>query len=128
MTAVRRARLLLAYDGAAFHGFAKNRDVATVAGTLEAALSTVTRIPVELVGAGRTDAGVHAWGQVVSTDLPADTDLVDLARRLNKLCGPALVVRDVQWAPTEGFSARFDALWRHYRYTVLNSQIGRAHV
>jgi tRNA pseudouridine38-40 synthase len=63
MTAVRRARLLVAYDGAAFHGFAKNRDVATVAGTLEAALSTVTRIPVELVGAGRTDAGVHAWGR-----------------------------------------------------------------
>lgn len=120
-TGLRRARLVVAYDGSAFHGFAKNRDVATVAGTLEDALSTVCRIPVEVVGAGRTDTGVHAWGQVVSTDLPESTDLVALARRLNKLCAPALAVRSADWAPWDSFHARFDARWRQYRYTVLNT-------
>ena len=58
----------------------------------------VVRQPVELIGAGRTDAGVHAWGQVVSGDLPDDTDLDDLARRINKLCAPAISVRSAEWA------------------------------
>lgn len=119
---MRRARLVVAYDGGAFHGFAKNRDVVTVAGTLEAALSLVSRVPVEIVGAGRTDAGVHAWGQVVSADLPAETDIGALARRLNKLCGPAIAVRSAEWAGSDTFHARFDALWRHYRYTILNTE------
>ena len=51
------------------------------------------RQPVELTGAGRTDAGVHAWGQVVSGDLPDEIDLADLARRVNKMCAPAIAVR-----------------------------------
>ena len=118
---MRRARLTIAYDGGAFHGFAKNRNVETVAGSLERALSLVTRGEVEVTCAGRTDAGVHAWGQVVSVDLPAETELVDLARRLNKMCGPAIAVRTAEWAPSADFNARFDALWRHYRYTVLNA-------
>jgi tRNA pseudouridine38-40 synthase len=121
-TPMRRARLVVAYDGGAFHGFAKNRDVVTVAGTLEDALSLVSRVPVEIVGAGRTDAGVHAWGQVVSADLPAATDMGSLARRLNKLCGPAIAVRSADWAAHDTFHARFDALWRHYRYTILNTE------
>jgi len=120
--AVRRARLTVAYDGSAFHGFAKNRDVETVAGALERVLSLIARTEVEVVGAGRTDTGVHAWGQVVSVDLPVDTDLVDLQRRVNKMSAPALAVRSADWAPTPDFSARFDALWRHYRYTILNTE------
>ena len=76
--------------------------------------------PVELTGAGRTDAGVHAWGQVVSGDLPADTDLGDLARRLNKLCAPAIAVRHAEWA-ADDFDARFSARWREYRYDVWNA-------
>ena len=89
-----RARLTVAYDGLGFHGFAANPGVRTVMGDLAAAIATVVRRPVELTGAGRTDAGVHAWGQVVSGDLPDDMDLADLVRRLNKLCAPAIAVRD----------------------------------
>ncbi|MFM8847872.1 MAG: tRNA pseudouridine(38-40) synthase TruA [Actinomycetota bacterium] len=122
MTETRRARFTVAYDGGAFHGFAKNRDVETVAGSLERVLSLVTRTDVEVTGAGRTDAGVHAWGQVVGVDLPARTDLIDVTRRVNKMCAPALAVRLAEWAPTPDFSARFDALWRHYRYTILNTE------
>jgi tRNA pseudouridine38-40 synthase len=118
---LRRVRLVVAYDGSAFHGFARNLEVPTVADTLEHALSVICRRPTDIVGAGRTDAGVHAWGQVVSADLPAATDLTTLTRRLNAICGPTLIVREAEWAPDAGFNARFDALWRHYRYTVLNT-------
>lgn len=117
--AVRRVRLLVAYDGLALHGFAINAGVTTVAGLLTDALSTISRRPIEIVGAGRTDAGVHGWGQVVSCDLPVDVDLDGLARRLTKMCAPSVVVRRVEVAPDD-FHARFSATWRRYRYTILN--------
>lgn len=96
-------------------------------GDLGAAIERVVRHPVELVGAGRTDAGVHGWGQVVSTDLAATTDLADLTRRLNKMCAPAIAVRDAQWADPE-FHARFSAQWRRYRYHVWNSPTPHPHL
>ena len=117
-----RVRLTVAYHGAGFRGFAANPGVRTVMGELSAAVARIVRLPPEqivLTGAGRTDAGVHAWGQVVSGDLPDDTDLGDLARRVNKLCGPAISVRHAEWAPGD-FNARFSATWRQYRYDVWN--------
>jgi tRNA pseudouridine38-40 synthase len=121
-TSSRRARLIVAYDGSSFHGFAPNPDVPTVASALTEALEKITQSEVQLVAAGRTDAGVHARGQVVSVDLPSRTKIESLARKLNALCGPQIAVRDVQWAPAS-FHARFSAIWRHYRYTVLNSKM-----
>jgi tRNA pseudouridine38-40 synthase len=117
---MRRARLIVAYDGSGFHGFAANPGVRTVMGELAGAVATVVRQPVELTGAGRTDAGVHAWGQVVSGDLPDEVDLADLGRRLNKLCAPSIAVRDLVWVD-DAFDARFSASWRHYRYDVWNA-------
>ena len=119
-TGLRRARLLVAYDGAPFHGFAANDGVDTVVGRLSAAIATITRGPVQLTGAGRTDAGVHGWGQVVSVDLPERTDLGGLVHRLNSMLGPTIAVRHAGWA-ADDFDARFSALWRHYRYHVLNT-------
>lgn len=114
-----RVRMLVAYDGTDFHGFAEQPGVRTVAGGLREAIEKVVRQPVELTCAGRTDRGVHAWGQVVSLDLPAATDLDGLHRSLTKLCGPQVVVREV--APVApDFDARFSARARTYRYTVLN--------
>jgi tRNA pseudouridine38-40 synthase len=114
-----RARLLVAYDGTGFRGFARNEGVRTVMGVLTDAISRVVREPVDLTGAGRTDAGVHAWGQVVSGDLPDGTDLDGLVRRLNKLCAPDVAVRSAAWTHAH-FDARYSALWRHYRYDVWN--------
>ena len=115
-----RVRLLVAYDGSAFHGFALNRDVPTVAGALGGAISRGLGHDVVLTAAGRTDTGVHAWGQVVSFDAPADgLDLARLQRSVNGLCGPAIAVRAAEVAEPD-FDARFSALWRRYRYTVLN--------
>lgn len=116
----RRARLSVAYDGSQFHGFAMNDGVRTVAGALTDALALIVRRPVEITGAGRTDAGVHAWDQVVSCDLPGDLDIDALARRLTKMCAPGIVVRAAAWAHDPEFDARFSALWRRYRYTILN--------
>lgn len=112
-------RLVVAYDGTDFHGFAASEGVPTVMGTLRAEIERVVRTPVELVGAGRTDAGVHAWGQVVSGPIPSDTDLARLAHSLNRLCGPAISVRSAEWAAPD-FSARFSATSRTYRYSVWN--------
>ncbi len=122
-----RLRLLVAYDGSGFHGFALNDGVATVAGSLGEALGTVLGHPVVLTAAGRTDTGVHAWGQVVSLDVPdeqheAPLDLDALRRSVNALCGPAVVVRSAEWAAPD-FDARFSARWRRYRYTVLNDPV-----
>ena len=96
--ALRRARLVVAYDGSGYHGFAETPDRKTVMGVLRAAIERVVGQPVDLVGAGRTDAGVHAWGQVVSGDLPAHVDLHGLVHRVNRMCGPSVVVRDASWA------------------------------
>ncbi len=117
-----RLRLLVAYVGATFHGFAAQHGVTTVAGTLGAALERVLRHPVQLTCAGRTDAGVHAWGQVVSLDARCDADLGRLQRSLNKMLAPAIVVREATWAP-EGFDARRWASSRTYRYHVLCSSV-----
>lgn len=114
-----RVRMLVAYDGSGFHGFAVQPGLRTVAGVLQQAIEKVTRHPIELVCAGRTDRGVHAWGQVVSLDLTREVDLDRLHRALLKLCGPELVVREVAIAEPD-FNARFSATGRTYRYTVLN--------
>lgn len=116
-----RLRLTVAYDGTLFHGFALQPEVRTVAGVLGGAISTVLRRAVTLSCAGRTDAGVHGWGQVVSFDAPADVDPAWLADRVNSLLGPEIVVRQASVAAPD-FDARFSARWRMYRYTILNQR------
>ena len=109
----------VAYDGAPFAGFAKQPGQLTVQGELEGALALLFRRPVDVVCAGRTDAGVHARGQVVSFEVDGDElrgrSLHNLRRSLNALTREGIVVRSVDERP-RGFSARFDAQWREYRY------------
>ena len=115
----RNVALTVAYDGTDLHGFAEARQVPTVMGILRPNLERVVRAPVELVGAGRTDAGVHAWGQVVTGRIPASSDLERLVRSLNRLCAPSVAVRRAVWV-ADDFSARFSATARTYRYHVWN--------
>ena len=116
--------MTVAYDGSGFRGFAANAGVPTVAGTLTAALEQVLRHPVELTCAGRTDAGVHGWGQVVSFDVHDEAvDLAELQRAVNRLCGGPVVVREAAVAAPD-FDARFSARARVYRYTILNRPVG----
>jgi tRNA pseudouridine38-40 synthase len=123
--ALLRLRLVVAYDGRRFHGFAAQPGVVTVAGALGDALERVLGHPVAFTCAGRTDTGVHAWGQVVHCDTPAGTGRLDfdhLQRAVNALCGPHIVVRALE--PAErGFDARRSAKARRYHYTVLNRAV-----
>ncbi|AWE42024.1 MULTISPECIES: tRNA pseudouridine(38-40) synthase TruA [unclassified Actinobaculum] len=136
-----RLRLDLAYDGAGFHGWAAQPGLRTVEGTLAEALTTVLRHEVQLTVAGRTDAGVHARGQVAHVDVPAAAfaglsgrskrePTEALRARLTGVLlrasvgGPRgssdLLVRAVSLAPA-GFDARFSALARTYSYQVADS-------
>jgi tRNA pseudouridine38-40 synthase len=114
--------LLVAYNGARFHGFALQPGLVTVGGALARALERYLRHTVELTCAGRTDAGVHAWGQVVSCDVRADVDLAGLQRAVNRALRPEVVVRAVE-AASPGFDARRSATGRCYRYTVRNHPV-----
>jgi tRNA pseudouridine38-40 synthase len=132
-----RLRLDIAYDGTDFAGWAVQGQHRTVAGVLDAALSTVFRTPVRLFGAGRTDTGVHATGQVAHVDVPAealvharprrtrpaDPEFLPLVRRLSRLLPGDVRVREIIRAPA-GFDARFSALRRHYVYRLSTAPHG----
>ncbi|MEU8930618.1 tRNA pseudouridine(38-40) synthase TruA [Streptomyces sp. NPDC048409] len=119
-----RVRLDLSYDGSAFHGWAKQAGgKRTVQAEIEDALRVVTRSQAtayDLTVAGRTDAGVHARGQVAHVDLPAGVWEEQREKLLKRLAGR--LPKDVRvWAlaeAPEGFNARFAALWRRYVYRV----------
>lgn len=114
--------MVVAYDGSGYHGFALQPGVPTVAGALCSALERSLRHTVEITCAGRTDAGVHAWGQVISFEARADVEPVALQRSLNRALRPAIVVRSCCVAP-DGFDARRSALGRRYRYTIRNDPV-----
>jgi tRNA pseudouridine38-40 synthase len=113
-------RLDLAYDGTEFRGFARQPSVRTIQGVLEAALERVLGIVPRLSVAGRTDAGVHAEGQVVSFQADADPDRVQ--RSVNGMLAPEVVVRRAVRAPA-GFDARRSATARMYRYRIRTSEV-----
>lgn len=117
-----RLRLDLAYDGTAFSGWARQPDLRTVQGVVEGALTQALRLPepVSITCAGRTDAGVHARGQVAHADVDMEAralDLESLTRSLRGLVPDDVWIRQVSVAPL-GFDARFSALSRSYSYRI----------
>jgi tRNA pseudouridine38-40 synthase len=132
-----RLRLDIAYDGTDFAGWAVQAGQRTVAGTLDDALSTVFRTPVVCRAAGRTDAGVHATGQVVHVDVPEhalphayprttrvdDSEFLPLVRRLARFLPADVRVLDINRAAA-GFDARFSALRRHSVYRLSTAPYG----
>lgn len=125
-TPERTLSLTVSYNGAPFSGFARQPGQLTVQGELEQALSLVFRRHMEVVCSGRTDAGVHALGQVVSFDVANDElegrNLYSLRRSLNALTHEDITVREVE-ERQPGFSARFDAQWREYHYHVCLAEV-----
>lgn len=148
-----RVRIDLAYDGGSFAGWALQPGLVTVQGVVEEGLFTLLRRPARLTVAGRTDAGVHARGQVVHVDLtqgewqsmtrgkdvsPEDAMRRRLSGTVNRVLSvrlkgggrtsrhsvPAVVVRKISLAP-EGFDARFSALWRRYSYRIADAEAGQ---
>jgi tRNA pseudouridine38-40 synthase len=118
----RVLQLTVAYDGTDFHGFAAQPATRTVEGVLRDALARVLRVDdLTLSCAGRTDTGVHAWGQVVSlpVDGAADVDPARIAHAVTRQLEPEVVVRDATLVDAD-FDARHSARWRAYRYTIVN--------
>lgn len=121
-----RLRLDLAYDGTAFSGWARQPGLRTVQGVLEGALAHALRlaVPPTVTCAGRTDAGVHARGQVAHVDVDGSDalDLTLVARSLRGLLPEDVALLSIDVAP-EGFDARFSALSRRYRYAVCDNPL-----
>ena len=120
-------RLELAYDGSQFHGWAGQPGIRTVQGVLEDALAGMLQLaePPALTVAGRTDAGVHARGQVAHLDVAEQSWMAAAPaalRRLNRALSADVRVHAIGVAP-EGFDARFSALWRRYSYRVCDTEV-----
>ena len=121
-----RLRLDIAYDGTDFSGWAVQPGRRTVQGVLQDALSRIAREPVALTVAGRTDAGVHASGQVAHADLDAQVWAElnpSLLRRLAGVLPPDVRVTRIVEVPA-AFDARFAALWRRYEYRICDAEAG----
>jgi tRNA pseudouridine38-40 synthase len=121
----RRLRLDIAYDGTNFYGWAAQPERRTIQDLIEEALSRIARVDVESIVAGRTDAGVHATGQVVHVDVPDaifDGELTykDLRYKLNRILDEDVRIMEITDAPA-GFHARFSALRRYYTYKILDN-------
>jgi tRNA pseudouridine38-40 synthase len=115
-----RIGMVLEYDGTDYHGWQVQPDLVTVQGSLEGALATILGERVRLEAAGRTDAGVHARGQVAAFSTRQTADCARLQRGLNALCGPGIVAREVG-PVAEDFDPRRDALSRRYEYRIHNA-------
>ena len=121
----RRLRIDVAYDGTAFFGWATQPDKRTIQDLVEEAIACISRSSVESVVAGRTDAGVHATGQVIHVDLPETVfadglTYRDLRYKLNRILDEDVRIMEISDAP-EGFHARFSALRRIYTYKILDN-------
>jgi tRNA pseudouridine38-40 synthase len=118
----RNIKAVVEYDGSAYAGFQFQPELPTVQGELERALSEVTQEATRVVGSGRTDAGVHARGQVVHFATNWKRSVSELQRAFNALLAPDIAIEEMSPAPDD-FHARFSAVTREYRYTILNQEV-----
>ena len=118
---MRNIRMTIAYDGTDFHGWQRQKNALTVQEVLEDTLETLTKVPTPVVGAGRTDAGVHALRYTCNfrTDCAIPAEKVPFA--LNALLPDGISVLDAQEVDFD-FHSRFSAIGKHYRYRVLNTR------
>jgi tRNA pseudouridine38-40 synthase len=124
-SATRRIKLLLEYSGTRYHGWQLQPNARTIQGTLEACLARITDGPVRLHAAGRTDAGVHALGQVAHFDMASTIALPALVRGANSLLPEDIVVHQADEVPAD-FHARYAARRKIYAYVVRNHSIPSA--
>src|SRR3989339_1510967 len=115
----RNIRLLLEYDGSRYPGWQRQLDAATIQGTIEEAVARLTQTPAAIIGSGRTDAGVHARGQVANFRTGSAIPLKAFHQGLNSLLPKDIAVLEAQEAPPE-FHARKSARAKTYEYRILN--------
>ena len=121
---MKNLKLVLEYDGTDFHGWQKQQDLRTVQGVVESAIEAFHSQPADVFGAGRTDAGVHAWGQVCSFELDTGLSADRIAKAVGSKLPPDVRIRSAEEAPPD-FHARFSALSRRYVYYARTNPTNR---
>jgi len=116
---MRNIKLVIEYDGTNYHGWQSQRNPLTIQGILEQAISKVTQEPITLYGSGRTDAGVHAQGQVANFHTQTNIPAANLVHAINSHLPPDIAIKTATDV-TDSFHARYSAKSKVYRYTVLN--------
>ncbi|TWT63654.1 tRNA pseudouridine(38-40) synthase TruA [Rubinisphaera italica] len=124
---VRNLKLLIAYDGQPFYGWQVQPDRPTVQQHIEEAILAITQEHSRLAGAGRTDTGVHALGQVASFRTPSKIPCERMRPAIQSKLPEEIAIRDVTEVPYD-FHAGHHAKWKHYRYLIFNSRIARPHL
>jgi tRNA pseudouridine38-40 synthase len=114
----RNIRLLVAYDGTRYQGWQRQKEAPTVQGTIETALRRIIQEPVTLTGAGRTDSGVHAWGQVANFKTSTALPLSKLESALKALLPPDILIRKMVETEPD-FHARYSCEAKSYDYFIL---------
>jgi tRNA pseudouridine38-40 synthase len=120
--ASRRIRITVAYDGTDFHGWQVQPGLPTIQGTLEQIVSGIEGKPVHVAGSGRTDAGVHALGQVAAFTLENPIPCANLSKAINRLLPPAVRVLSVDETHPD-FHPRYDAIAKTYEYRIYRGEV-----
>lgn len=121
----KNIKLTIEYDGTRYHGWQVQPNGRSIQQEIEAALETMTRCRIKLLGSGRTDAGVHALGQVANFICETGITPEEFLKGLNSLLPDDIVIRKVEEMPPR-FHARFDAVSKRYRYQILNRPVPSA--
>ena len=119
---IQKLMAVVEYDGTSYRGFQVQVQGATIQGEIERALAAVTQEEIRVVGAGRTDAGVHAQGQVIAFSTAWRHPVEELQRALNAVLPADIAVRELRLV-ARGFHPRFDAVSREYRYAIYNQPL-----
>lgn len=116
---MRNIKLVLEYEGTNYHGWQIQPNLPTIQGTTENALTQLTKTPIQIIGAGRTDTGVHAEGQVANFHTESEIPIIAFQKGLNTILPNDIVVSAADEVSAD-FHARFNATSRRYRYTIIN--------
>ncbi len=118
----KNIKLIIAYDGTTFFGWQRQKDKPTIQGTIEEKIATMVGEPVSLIGAGRTDAGVHALHQVANFRISSPLTPPIFFKALNSLLPPTIIIKEAGYVPID-FHARYDAKSKVYEYRILNEDL-----
>lgn len=120
-TSFRNIRIVLEYDGTGFCGWQSQKSGKSIQGTIQGTLEKITGEKIKLIGSGRTDAGVHALGQVANFKLQSPISLSKIKTALNSLLSPSIVIREIEEVSTD-FHAQISAKRKRYVYFILNDE------
>ena len=116
-----RYKMIISYDGAYFYGYQRQKSKITVQEEIEKCLTLIFKQPVEIKSAGRTDAKVHAIGQVAHFDSEQVIPLSQLKKAMNKILKPHIYIKEIEIVD-DSFHARYDAIKKEYRYYISTNE------